>query len=110
MPTKSHEQKINQLEEEYCKKGFRCKKNFPLFDPLQNNFALIDLVCFKDNQARAFEIEVTGKQAVKNAGDLRRFREIFKNAKICQLTTDMGLEDCPDFSVKPKVIVKRAKF
>jgi hypothetical protein len=107
MPTKSHEQKINQLEEEYCKKGFRCKKNFPLFDPRQNNFALIDLVCFKENSARAFEIEVTGKQAVKNAGDLRRFKETFKNAKICQLTTDMTLEDCPDFSKKANAVVRR---
>jgi len=109
MPKKSHEQKIQQLEEEYCKRGFRCKKNFPLFDPKENNFALIDLVCFKGNLARGFEIEVTGKQAVKNSRDLRRFKEIFKNAKICQLTTDMELADCPDFFGKPKVIIKRAK-
>jgi len=86
------------LDEEYSKKGFKCKKNFPLFDPQENNFALIDLACFKDGSARAFEIEVTGKQAVKNARDLRRFKGIFKNSKACQLTTDMGLEDCPDFA------------
>lgn len=110
MPTKSHKQKIKELEEEYCKRGFRCKKNFPLFDPQENNFALIDLVCFKGNSARAFEIEVTGKQAVKNAKDLQRFKEIFSNSKVCQLTTDMGLFDCKDFSAKPKIIVKKAKI
>jgi len=49
------------------------------------------------------------KSNVKNARDLRRFKEIFKNAKICQLTTDMELADCPDFFGKPKVIIKRAK-
>jgi hypothetical protein len=100
MPKKSHEDKIREIEEKYCKLGFRCKKNFPLHDPKENNFALIDLVCFKEGLARAFEIEVTGKQAVKNAQDLKRFKQIFKNSKICQLTTDMSLFDCEDFKKK----------
>ena len=97
MPTKSHERKINEIIESYERLGFICKKQFPLYNPKENNFSLIDVACFKNSFSRAFEVEVSGKQVLKNGEDLSRFKSIFKNSKVCQLTTDKNIKDCSDF-------------
>jgi len=110
MPSKPHQQKIREIEEEYLKRKFICKKQFPLFNPNENNFSLIDLVCFRGNLSRAFEIEQSGKHVLKNAKDLEKFKSTFKNAKICQLSVDGNLKDCPDFFKKSNVIVRRARI
>lgn len=89
----NHNQKILSIKNFYEKKGFLCKRNFSLFNPKENRFSLIDLTCWKGNQARAFEIESKG-QIMKNAEDLKRFKSVFKNSKTCQLTPDMKIKDC----------------
>lgn len=104
MPSITHQNKIRTLQEKYEKLGFCCKRNYPLYNDEEGNFSLIDLVCFKGKMARAFEVEKSGKQVLKNAKDLQRFKAIFKNSKICQMTPSDPLDECPDFKKK---IVKR---
>lgn len=100
MPTKKHQDKLRILQERYEKSGFVCKRNYPLFDPVEQNFALIDLVCFRDSISRAFEIEESGKQVLKNARDLQRFKAIFKGSKVCQMTPSDTTDSCTDFKNK----------
>ncbi len=96
MPNKNHKDKIREIREVYGNKNFRCKENFPVFNETENKFDLIDVVCFKDSEARAFEVENStgGRQALKNAKDLKRFKSMFKNSKTCQLSPNDELKGC----------------
>jgi len=96
MTSKNHKDKIKEIRKKYEDLGFRCKENYPVFNETENKFDLIDCVCFKENQARAFEVEASsgGKQAIKNAIDLKRFKTMFKNSKTCQLSPDNELKRC----------------
>ncbi len=94
MPTKTHKQKIAEVRKIYEEAGFKCKEQYPIFNEKDGKFSLIDVVCFKGDKSRAFEVEVSGKHVLKNAKDLERFRKTFKNAKTCQIGPDDKIKGC----------------
>ena len=97
MPNKNHKDKIREIRKKYEDElGFRCRENYPVFNEEENKFDLIDIACFKGSQSRAFEVENStgGRQALKNAEDLKRFKNMFRNSKTCQLSPDNELQRC----------------
>ena len=94
MVSKSHKEKIAEVRKIYEDAGFKCKEQYPIFNEKDGKFSLIDVVCFKGDQSRAFEVEVSGKHVLKNADDLRRFKSTFKNAKTCQICPDDKIRGC----------------
>ena len=109
MATNNHKSKIKQIRKKYEDEGFRCKENYPVFNEEENKFDLIDVVCFKDDQARAFEVEAStgGKQALRNAKDLKKFESMFKKSKTCQLSPDDELKRCFRWNQEKFIIEER---
>lgn len=97
MPSINHETKIREIKDQHERQGFICKKPFPMYNPEEGNFSQIDLCCFKGEDSRCFEVEVAGKQVLKNSKDLDRFKSTFKNARTCQLGTKDSINSCSDF-------------
>jgi len=118
MPSKPHEQKIEEIAREIQSRSlnWKVKKNYPIWLHKENSWGLIDVVGFKKEtfesgaEVQAYEIEESSGnlQQTRNLEKLNQFKSSFPSTiqvSICQLSTaENHKEKC--FKDKPKPTIK----
>ena len=99
MPSKSHENKIEEISREILSRSmlWKVKKNFPVWLPEDGGFGLIDVVGFKHATANSLP-EIEAYEVEESSGSLQQRRNLEKlkqlkssfpltiRVRICQLS------------------------